>query len=141
MARAPKRLIQLADAAISADRQWLWVRAETEDDQSLDLSIPLDQLGNTVQFLVMAAEFVVSEAEEDGHTTPKEPEAPAHDWAPIPIRGIAFAAGGSPNETLLVVKLAGFELAFSMPSDELSRLAEDIARVAQTLSADAGKRQ
>lgn len=61
--------------------------------------------------------------------------------APIPARGMGFAAGRTPEETLLVMRLSGLDLAFAVPSSGLAALADDIARIARTLSADPAQPQ
>ena len=55
---------------------------------------------------------------------------------PIPSFGLGFGQGESPEITLLVVNLRGFQLAFQIPSSDLIRLSADVSRIAKTLAAD-----
>ncbi len=136
--RSPSRLATWSDPALSPDGKNLWVRAETEDGRSLDLEMPLDQIGDFVSFFTSVANFLVRQrADQDG-----EPLRTATaDWAPIPVVGVGLGAGGSPDKTILFVRLAGFELAFSLDSDKVSEVGRDFARMAHTLSSGDGKPQ
>jgi hypothetical protein len=63
-----------------------------------------------------------------------------HDYlAPVPAQGIGFQAGRSLDETLLVVRLSGFDVAFAVPSSELARMADDLVHIARTLSTGSEK--
>lgn len=135
--RDPKQLARLADPVVSTDGASLWVRAETTTGESLDLAIPFSELGDTVQFLVGCAEFVVQHSNQADEPVPLGLQK--HDWAPIPTRGIGLGSGRSPDETILMVQLACCQLAFPIPSIDLVRLADDFARTARTLSTGRGK--
>ena len=74
----------------------------------------------------------------------KEPASSSegHNYlAPVPAQGMGFQAGSSPEETLLVMRLFGFDMAFSVSSSGLAEVADGFARTARTLSAGTGKRQ
>lgn len=135
--REPKQLLRWADPMISPDGENLWVRAETATGESLDLALPIAELGDTVQFFVSSAEFIVSQSVQADEPIPKGLQK--HDWAAIPIRGIALGVGRSPGETILMVHLSCCQLAFPVSSSDLLRLADDFARTARTLSAGQGK--
>jgi hypothetical protein len=133
-----RRMIRWSEPHISPDHKDLWMRLEMEG-QNVDFSLPIAELGDTVQFLVTCAEAAVTESEE----TPEPPltKTQSQEWAPIQMRGIGFAPGRTPEETLLVVKLAGFQLAFSVASSDLAGLADGLGQTARTLSAGHGQPQ
>jgi hypothetical protein len=138
MQRTPKRVERWADPAISPDRKSLWIRVEMEDGDSDDLEIPLQQIGDTVSFFVSVANHIVTELEDEVEL-PSQTASP--DWAPIPVVGVGLGIGRGPEETILFVRLAGFELAFSLDGSKVAALGNDFARNAQMLSAGAGKPQ
>lgn len=129
-ARKPHRLTQIADPVFFADRQSVAIKIVATDG-TFDLEIPGAEIGTVIQFLVGLADHVGTLAAEDGVDVTSQ----ATDFSPIKIRGLGFATGTTPAETLLVVRLAGFDLAFSLDSDNLSELSRGFARTAQTLSA------
>jgi hypothetical protein len=135
--RNPKQMLQLADARVSPDGKSLWVRVETVSLESLDLAIPFAELGDTVQFLVSCANFVVQHSDQADEPAPVGMQR--HHWAPIPIRGIGLGTGRSPDESMLMVQLACCQFAFPVSGDDLLRLANDFTRTAHTLSAGKGK--
>ncbi len=120
-----KRFIRFSDNPVaSPNGRHLSVGIETEDGETLNLEIPLSELGAIVSFLVSAAAYINPDA-----TLPESP------WEPIPTRGMGFAAGRSPAETLLFVNFGSFALPFSLDSNELRRMERDFVRIARTLSA------
>jgi hypothetical protein len=135
--REPRQLLRWADAMIAPDRENLWVRVETVTGESMDLALPFAQLGDTVQFFVSCADFVVSQSNQAHEPTPTGMQK--HEWAPIPARGIGLGAGRSPGETMLVVQLSCCQLAFPIPGNDLARLGDDFSRSARTLSTGQGK--
>ena len=56
-------------------------------------------------------------------------------FAPVPAKGIGFQAGATPDVTLLVMNLFGFAMAFEIPSSGLIEMADELGRVARTMSA------
>ncbi|MGC2415826.1 MAG: hypothetical protein WA459_24405 [Stellaceae bacterium] len=134
--RKPHRLTHIADPLFFADRQAVAIKIIAEGG-TFDLEIPAAEIGTVVQFLVGLADHVGTLAAEDGvDVTPQ-----AKTFSPIRIRGVGFATGATPAETLLVVRLAGFDLAFSLDREMLADLSRGFSRIAQTLSADPAKRQ
>jgi len=135
-ARKPHRLTHIADPAFFADRQSVAIKIIATGG-TFDLEIPAEEIGTVVQFLVGLADHVGTLAADDGvDVTPQ-----AKTFSPIKIRGLGFATGATPAETLLVVRLAGFDLAFSLDNNNLTELSNDFARTAQTLSANPAKPQ
>jgi len=135
-ARNPKRLLRLEDATVSPDGESLWVKI-VGDGETLDVAIPFSELGDTVQFLVHCADFVISNSNHADE--PTSPGMQKSEWAPVPIRGIGLGTGRTPDESMLMVQLACCQLAFPVSGGDLVRLAHDFARSARTLSAGQGK--
>jgi hypothetical protein len=135
--RKPHRLTHMADPMLSGDAQFFAIKIVTETGGTFDLEIPTSEIGTVVQFFVSLADHVGTLAADDGVDVTPE----ATTFSPIQIRGIALATGTTPAETLLVVRLAGFDLAFSLDTEKLSELSRGFARTAQTLSADPTKPQ
>jgi hypothetical protein len=134
--RNPKQLLRMEDAIVSPDGKSLWVKIIT-DGQTLDVAIPFDELGDTVQFLVTCAAFVISHSDQADNPTPTGMQK--NHWAPIPTRGVGLGLGRTPDESILMVQLACCQLAFPVPGSDLARLADDFSRTARTLSAGHGK--
>ncbi len=122
--RSPKRFLRFSNAAASHDGKHFAVYVETDDDTVLDLEIPIEEMGDIVQFLVDVANHVDADARHE-----------QRQYSPIPIRGLGLATGRTPDETLLIIRLAGFELAFQLDSKHVAELGEDFGRMANTLSA------
>ena len=136
--RSPRRLAAWSDPALSPDGKNLWVRAETEDGAAFDLEMPLGQIGDLVSFFTSVANFLVrNRADQYG----EQLRTSSAHWARIPVVGLGLGLGGSPDETMLIVRLAGFELAFSLDSGKVSQLGRDFAQMAHTLSSGGGKPQ
>jgi len=135
MQRKPHRLMHLAEPALTGDAKFLAVKVITETSRTLDLEIPISYMGKLVEFLVRCADYLVSLAEADEVDIIPD----LTTFSPIPIRGIRWATGSSAAETLLIVEMAGFDLAFSMDSARLSDFAQGLSQTAQTLSAGTSK--
>ncbi len=66
---------------------------------------------------------------------------PRYYFAPIPATGIGFAAGHTPHTTVFVLDLSGFPMTFEVPSSGLASMADELGRIARTLSAGGSKGQ
>lgn len=122
--RFPKRFVRFSNAAASHDGKHFAVCVETDDDTALDLEIPIEEIGDVVQFFVEVANHVDADVRHE-----------QRQYSPIPIRGLGLATSYTPDETLLIIRLAGFELAFQLDSKRVAELGKDFARMAKTLSA------
>ena len=137
-ARTPLTFTGMADGAFSSDYKLFLVRIETAETSGIDLAIPITEIGKLVTYLV----GVPSHLATIGMFPENQSETNAKvDFSPIPIHAIGLAPTNDPSETMLVVRLAGFELAFPLDSKKLSELGRDFARNAETLSADHAKPQ
>jgi len=138
MQRKPKLIKALADPMVSPDGSELWVRVEAHKSLPLDLAVPFSRLGEMIQFLAGCADFAITTS---ASTASQMTLGQAYQWAPIPIRAIGLGPGRSAAESMLVVQLAGCQLAFPISNDDLTSLADDFARNARLLSADPRKPQ
>jgi hypothetical protein len=131
------KLLRLSDGAVFNDGEYVVFTVVRHDGKKLRVNCSLPELGDTFCFLGQLARIATESQDKD---TPRVPEG--HNYlAPIPAQGMGFQAGDSPDETLLVMRLFGFDLGFSVPSNVLVEVADDIARIARTLSAGSGKPQ
>jgi hypothetical protein len=106
-------------------------RIEREDGAELDVACSVPEIGDIFSFLGTLAKHAGEETQASLQDNPQQSYL-----VPIPATEIGFASSASPNETLLVIGLHGFGLAFSIPNSGLERMADELARTARTLSAD-----
>jgi len=129
------RLKTITDTGIFDGGETVAFAIEAESGDRLALNCSLPELGDIFCTLGMLAKGA-----GEARNLPEPGSQGQQDYlAPIPAVGIAFQAGRSADETLLIMRLSGFDLAFAVPSDGLARLADDIARIARTLSAGHGQ--
>jgi|SRR5208282_757517 len=127
-----KKLLRLTDATVMDDDLGVGFSIETHEGEKLRVFCSVPEVGDIFSFLgALAREACLQTHKEYQGSGP-----PRNELAPIPAEGMGFQAGPSPDETLLVMRLFGFDLAFSIPSSGLARVADDFARTARTLSAD-----
>jgi hypothetical protein len=137
MQTVPMRVDRWSDPAVSPDRKNLWAKIASEDGGSADIEIPLTQIGDAVCFLASVANQIVSEMQDQVEMPPQT----AIHWAPIPVVGVGLGLGRGPGETILTIRLAGFELAFSLDGSKIAALGSDFARIAHMLSEGEGNQQ
>jgi hypothetical protein len=130
----PDKLARLSNGLVRPDGD-VQFTVETDAGRSLTVHCPVSELGEIFAYLGNLAKA----AGELSGTPP--PTHFQNDLAAVPAIGIAFAAGTNPSETLLVMRLHGFDMAFSVESNGLIALADDIRRIAMTLSAGGEKPQ
>jgi hypothetical protein len=128
------RLAKLEEPMTFDNGKTLAFTIVTTTGKRLRVNCSLIELGDIFSFLGQIAEYAAKQQGSELHQT-------TADLAPIPASGIAFAAGRTADETLLVMRLSGFDMAFAIPNDGLARLADDIARIARTLSVGDAKPQ
>ena len=128
------RLAGLGDPMAFDNGETVAFTIATTTGKQLRINCPLTELGDIFSFLGSVAEHA---ATQRGSQTPQASAC----FAPIPSSGVGFAAGRTSDETLLVMRLSGFDMAFAIPKDGLVRLADDIRRIALTLSAGSEKPQ
>jgi hypothetical protein len=136
MDKGGDKLAALEDGAASDDGD-LAFTVKTTSGKAMRVHCPLAELGDIFAFLGQLAK---AGGEMRNVPMPSAPQTQNY-LAPIPSKGIAFQAGTHPGETLIVMRLTGFDMAFAVPSKGLVTLADDIRRIALTLSSGGGDHQ
>jgi hypothetical protein len=125
------KLACLENATVLDDGERVAFTVKGSTGKQMRVHCPLAEIGDVFSFLGHLAK-----AAGEARNAPTPPVPHTHNYlAPVPAQGIGFQAGDHPDRTLLVVRLFGFDLAFEIQSNELARLADDISRIARTLSA------
>lgn len=120
--KKPNKFVTLKNPIMSHDGSTFAVTVAT-DGGDFDLSIPCSEIGAIIEFLAKAANY--------GTPQGKPPEA----LSPIPVQGLALAHGATPDQTLLIVRLAATDLAFALDSSKVAALDSEFSRILQALSA------
>jgi hypothetical protein len=137
MAELPiAQILSLKDAESLNDGIAIAFTMETTHGEAR-LALPTSDLGNVLSFFGSFATHVGDSL----HATGRPTWPPINDLAPIPATGIGFQAGTTPDTTLLVMNISGFAMAFEIASSSLADMADELSRVARTLSAAATKPQ
>jgi hypothetical protein len=133
--RKPKKLSKFSDFSASHDGKSLAMLITTIDGgDSLDLEIPFDQIGDLIEVLVSSANHVGASIAPAKQVVQLEDNK--FDTSPIPVSRIGLAHGATPDKSLLVVRMAGFDLGFSLTAELAIGLARDGSQYLKTLSAD-----
>lgn len=126
-----ERFTGLDHAAIVDNGDFVAFTIKTLGEKELRVYCELAELGNIFAFLGELARQAGLE-----RNAPKPPSSGSYNYlAPIPSQGIGFQAGQNLNETILVVRLSGFDMGFSVPSNALASMSDELVRIARTLSA------
>lgn len=128
-----EKLLTFDDAMSFDNGETVAFTVKTVTGKQLRINCTLPELGDIFQYLALLAKEAGSQSNAPA---PTFPHGYRNDFSPIPALGVGFQAGENPSETILVVRLAGFDFGFAVPSSALAALADDIARIARTLSAD-----
>ena len=131
--RKGRKLRELSDAAVFDDGATVGFCVDAFGTKKLDVFCPIAQLGDIFSFLGHLAK-----AAGESRDAPTPPFLHGHNYL---AQGIGFQAGSTPDETLVVVRLFGFDMAFAVPSSGLARMADELGRIARTLSAGSSKPQ
>src|SRR5947207_8051820 len=111
MTLVPPEFRCLKDLRPSLDGKRIAFTIETKDGHTADLSCAVDELPDIICFLVHGA---LHANEKSGSESPDPIAGQAFVAEPIPARGIGFAAGRAPEETLLLMHRAGLDLVFAV---------------------------
>jgi hypothetical protein len=103
---------------------------ERHDGASLDISCETIELADIISYLAGIGMLA---------STERTPKQGAFTAVRIPSQGIGFGAP-TPEESMLAVNLRSFQLMFPISNSDLTRLADDVSRIAKTLAADASKK-
>ena len=137
MVNRGERLAGLEEATVFDDGEVVAFTVKTTTGDTLRVNCPLVEVGDIFSYLGQLAKFA---GEARNVPIPPFPSG-YNDLAPIPAQTIGFQAGTTPQETLLIIRLSGFDMAFAFESSALVALADDIRRIALTLSAGGEKPQ
>ena len=135
--REPRKLIRWVNPALSPDEKEVWVEIEVEGNERADLAVPISEIGDTVAFFASLADYVAKHREENEddpiNLGPQE-------YVPIEVVGLGLVTGRNQDETILLVRLAGFSIGLSLSSSKVAQIGRDFAQMAELLSAS-GKPQ
>jgi hypothetical protein len=121
----------LVDAVVLPGGGRVAFTIKTVSGKELRVNCALAELGDIFSYL-----GTLAKAAGEARNAPEPLNLQTHNYlAPIPAQGIGLQAGEKSGETLLVVRLAGFDMAFSVESSGIVRLADEFVRKAHTLSA------
>jgi hypothetical protein len=132
IAGPPPRLLRLLKPTAFPDGI-LSFEIEREDGASLSVSCSMDQLGDLLSFLLLAAKHVSVVADT-------EHLKGLRSTAVIPTDAVAIGTGPDPDQSIILWRVGGFDLALSVPNDELAKFGLALAQKVQALSAS-GKPQ
>ena|ERR1051326_3952569 len=125
------KLLALDDAMAFDNGEAVAFTIKTATGKHLRVNCSLPELSDMFSYLGHLAKAA---SEQQNAPTSFNPDA-LNELAPIPAQGIGFQAGRNLNETLLVVRLFGFLLAFAVPSSGLASMADELVQIVRTLSA------
>ena len=126
------KLTGLSMAIASPDGESIGFSVETVDGKRLRVECPLAEVSDIFGFLGHLAKA----ANDRRNVDLARPTAGSGNFAPVPAQGITFQNGTEANETIVTVRLAGFEAAFSTPTDELAKAVNEFARTTKTSPVD-----
>jgi hypothetical protein len=130
MAEVPEKLKGLQDPVALYNGAGVAFTITTETGKRLRVQCSLAELGDIFGFLANIAKYA---GEMSGVPTPPLPQGQNY-LVPIPVEGMALqTAGAPPGESLLVIRLTGFDMAFSLPNSGIIRLADDFVRASRSL--------
>ncbi|WP_341678978.1 hypothetical protein [Niveibacterium sp. SC-1] len=110
---------QIADinGAVARDGSSLALEVHTANGESLALHIELGVLPDLLRYLMGLAAEAANARHASGVTEPSPPV----ELVPLPAEGLGFAAGSNPETAVMVIRVAGMDLAFEYPTDALLR--------------------
>jgi len=133
MADPPPEFFRLSNLRPIEDGARMAITIECRSGESAEVSFALSDVADIISYLIRAAAIVT---EQSGSVRPAPVVGgPQIHVDPVPALGIGFGAASSPNQTLLLIRTIGVDVAFSIPSSELARVGPEFAEMANTLSA------
>lgn len=116
-------LTSLTDYALTVDGGSIAFTMQGSAGPIARLRVTLDDLPEFIANLCRMVAAV--------HPSPR----PSSGLVPIAVTGLGLSATDDAGVTVLVVRLAGIDLAFSLSSTQVAALGREFDRMAQTLSA------
>jgi hypothetical protein len=132
MPQKPPGLLQLSDARNYNDGTVSFT-VDRQDGKRFAVSCSIQELADIINYL-----FALARAVTEGEGTELTPGP--RSVAPIPVDGIGIAIAPDPDQTILVVKIGGFDLDLSVPNSGLAKFGHDLARTVTTLSASSERK-
>ena len=116
-------LTSLTDYALTVDGGAIDFTMQASSGPIARLRVTLDDMPEHIMNLCQMVAAV--------HPSPR----PSSGFVPIAVAGLGLASTDDAAVTLLVLRLAGMDLAFSLSSTQVAALGREFDRMAQTLSA------
>ncbi len=127
MTDAPYEIARLTDAGVSDDGATVRFRIEAADGRMVDVSCDHDRLEGVVHYIARLGQL---SAARRGEVTPHRFGATDKvAVSPLEISDVGFMRGLESDEAVLVVRLFGFDLGFSVTSSQLRALHAEIERM------------
>jgi len=129
----PKQIKEIGDPTYYADLDLITAPVTFTDGETVEVAIPVADIGAFVGYFAKLNEFLSSQ----GVSVKRGRKDDL--FGPIRVHGLGFQDG--PEDTMLVLDLAGCRLGFALENTQLTRFARELPQVALTLSADRKKAQ
>ena len=124
---APLKIARLTGAGADDDGATVRFRIEAADGRATDLTCDHDQIERLIQFLAGLGRM---SAERRSDVTPHRFGATDNiSVTPIEISDVGFMRGMTTEEAVLVVRMFGFDLGFSVTPFQLRALHAEIERM------------
>lgn len=127
MTDAPLAIARLSNAGVSDDGRTLHLRIEAVDGRAIDVTCDHDQLEGLVHYVVQLGQL--SAARRDDVTPHRFGPTDKVATTPIEISDVGFMRGMESDEAVLVVRMFGFDLGFSVTPAQLRALHAEIERM------------
>jgi hypothetical protein len=120
----------LDDAMVFDNGETVAFTIQTATGKQMRVNCAVAELGDVFSYLGQ-----IAKAAGEARSVSTLPKPQAHNYlAPVPAQAIGLQAGDRPDETLLVIRLFGFDMAFAVPTSGIVRLADDFVRAGYKLS-------
>jgi hypothetical protein len=129
----PKQIKEIGNPTYHADLDLVVAPLTFTDGETVEVAIPVAEIGRLVSYFAGLNDFLSSQ----GVSVKRGRKDDL--FGPIRVHGLGFHAG--PEDTMLVLDLAGCRLGFALESTQLIRFARELPQVALALSADRKKAQ
>lgn len=118
------------------DGRGVAIRAAAVDGTTVDIDVPLDEIGDVIAALIEVCQTVRRSAPLAAPVSGSAQSIPT-----VEARGIGIAAIAEAGRTGFMVDLEACCIGFSVPNERMRVLGSELARVCAAMSADESKRQ
>lgn len=137
MSDAPYEIARLTDAGVSDDGATVRFRIEAADGRTVAVACDHDRLEGLVHYIARLGQL---SAARRGEVTPHRFGATDNvAVSPLDISDVGLMRGLESDEAVLVVRLFGFDLGFSVTSSQLRALHGEIERMVPKSSLQPGE--